>query len=47
MRFTKGGSSWILSKLRTFPGRCFSEKLFQARSFWYCGKKRMILRGKN
>ena len=40
MKFSKGGSSWILSKLRTFPGRCFSEKLFQARSFLVLWKEK-------
>ena len=40
MKFSKGGSSWILSKLRTFPGRCFSEKLFQKRSFWVLWKEK-------
>ena len=40
MKFSKGGSSWILPKLRTFPGRCFSEKLFQARSFLVLWKEK-------
>ena len=47
MRFTKEGSSWILSKLRTFPGRCFSEKLFQARSFLVLWKEKNDFKRKN
>ena len=32
--FSKGVSSWILSKNRTFSYRCFSQKLCQKRSFF-------------
>ena len=37
MKFSKGGSSW---KLRTFPGRCFSEKLFPKRWFLVLWKEK-------
>ena len=40
MKFSKGDSSWILSKLRTFPGRSFSGKLFQKRSFLVLWKEK-------
>ena len=40
MKFSKGDSSWILSKLRTFPGRSFSGKLFQKRLFLVLWKEK-------
>ena len=40
MKFSKGDSSWILSKLRTFPGHSFSGKLFQKRSFLVLWKEK-------
>ena len=47
MKFSKVGSSWILSKLRTFSGRCFSEKLFQKRSFLVLWKEKNDFKRKN
>ena len=44
--FFKGVSPWILSKNRTFSYRRFYSNHIRKDRFWYCGKKRMILRGK-
>ena len=47
MTFFKGVSTWIFSRNRTFSYGRFSQKSYQKARFGYCGKKRMILRGKN
>ena len=45
--FFKRVSPWILSKSLTFLIGVFHINHMRKDRFWYCGKKRIILRGKN